>query len=76
MRAFNVILDEAHGVFGKVDGTLLFLADDGTLTVLEPKRVASLTVLEEVALSKAVRIIDRLRDAAARLACTQAQEVA
>lgn len=75
-KAFYGILDEAHGVLGKVEGAILFLADDGTLTVIEPEHVPFLAVLGEVGLCEAARTMDRLHGGAARIACTRAQEVA
>jgi hypothetical protein len=60
-KAFYAILDETHGTLAKVDGAILFLADDGALTVIEPVHCAFLTALGEIGLADTQQVMDRMR---------------
>jgi hypothetical protein len=71
-KAFYAWLDDVHGVLAKVDGELLFMADDGTLTVIEPPHCAFLMPLGEVGLADCQQLRDRMKGSYAKIACTRA----
>jgi hypothetical protein len=75
-KAYYCYLDDTHGVLAKIDGDILFLADDGTLTVIEPIHGAFLMPLGECGLAETARILDHWHGGPARIACTRQQEVA
>jgi hypothetical protein len=71
-KAFFAYLDETHGVLAKVDGELLFMADDGTLTVIEPPHCAFLMPLGLVGLCETQAIMDRMHGGYCAIACSRA----
>jgi hypothetical protein len=71
-KAFYAYLDTEHGVLAKVDGELLFMADDGTLTVIEPQHCAFLMPLGQVGLCDTQQIMDKLHGGYAEIACNRA----
>jgi hypothetical protein len=70
-KVFFAILHETHGTLAKVDGDILFMAEGGALTVIEPEDCMWLVTLGEVGLAEAARIHDVMRGGAAHIACTR-----
>jgi hypothetical protein len=75
-RAYHAILDETHGTLTQLDGTLVFMSDEGTLTEVEPTQLNFLVVLGEIGLADAARLLDALHGGPAWIATHRAQEVA
>jgi hypothetical protein len=71
-KAYYAWLDETHGVVAKVDGELLFMADDGTLTVIEPPHLAFLTANGQVGLADTQLLMDQIHGGYAAIACRRA----
>jgi hypothetical protein len=70
-KVFFAILHETHGVLAKVDGDILFMAENGALTVIEPEDCLWLVTLGEVGLANAQRCLDHIRGGHAKIACTR-----
>jgi hypothetical protein len=70
-KVFFAILHETHGTLAKLDSDIFFMAEDGTLTVIEPEDCMWLVTLGEVGLANAQQIRDRMRGGYAALACTR-----
>lgn len=68
---FSNLYDEP-GVLAKVDGELVFFADSGEITTVEPSMVNFLVVLGEVGTANAQRVMDRLAGGYAQIACGRA----
>jgi hypothetical protein len=68
-KAYYALLDETHGVLAKVDGELLFMADDGALTVIEPAHCVFLMPLGQVGLAETQLLMDQLHGGYAAIAC-------
>jgi hypothetical protein len=75
-RAYFAHLFETSGVLANVNGSLTFFGDDDTISAVEPADVNFLTVLGEVGLSEAARVLDKLHGGAAWIATHRRQEVA
>jgi hypothetical protein len=67
-KVFFAILHETHGTLAKVDGDILFMAEDGTLTVIEPEDCMWLVTLGEVGVANAQQVRDRMRGGYAAIA--------
>ena len=74
--AFHAVLLEDSGVLSKVRGELVFFAETGAITTVEPSMINFLTVLGEVGLADTQVIMDQIRGGAAWIATHRAQEVA
>jgi hypothetical protein len=57
-KSFYAHLFETSGVLAKVNSELVFFGDDDTITTVEPDMINFLTVLGEVGISEAARIMD------------------
>jgi regulation of enolase protein 1 (concanavalin A-like superfamily) len=75
VKAFYAHLYDQSGVLGKVDGTIYFFGDDGTITEYEPDMANFCTVLGETSLADTQRIMDRLHGGATFICTHRAQEV-
>lgn len=71
-KAFHAILDDQHGTLTKENGQLIFWADDGAMTQVEPTHINFLSVLGECSLTETARVLDTMHGGAARIACTRA----
>jgi hypothetical protein len=74
-KAFYCTLYDAHGVLGKVDGTIYFFGDDGSITEFTPDMSPWVCILGQVALTETARLLDALHGGAAAIACGRRQEV-
>jgi hypothetical protein len=75
-KSFFANLYDEPGTLAKVDGELVFFADHGAITAVEPSDINFLVVLGEVGLSTTQRLMDRLHGGAAWIATHRSQEVA
>ena len=74
-KAFFSHLYDESGVLAKVSGELVFFADTGAITTVEPADVNFLVVLGEVGLAECQALQDRFHGGAAQIACSRRQEV-
>jgi hypothetical protein len=72
-KAFRATLRDEAGVLAKVDGAILFFAEDGQVIEVEPEDCAWLCVLGEVGLAQTQALMDRLHGGAAWIATHRAQ---
>ena len=75
-KSFFAHLYDDSGVLAKVNGELVFFADNGDITTVEPADCNFLTVLGEVGIAETQQVIDRLHGGFAQIACHRGQEVA
>jgi hypothetical protein len=75
-KTFFANLFDESGTLAKVDNVLVFFADSGDITTIEPDMCNYLVVLGEVGVSNTQQIMDRLRGGAATITCSRQQEVA
>jgi hypothetical protein len=75
-KSFFAHLFDESGVLGKVDGELVFFADSGDITTVEPSMLNFLTVLGESSVADTQRIMDQLHGGAAAICTSRRQEVA
>ena len=75
-KSFFAHLFDESGVLAKVDGSLVFFADSGEITDVEPSMVNFLTVLGECGVAECQRLADARHGGAAMIATTRRQEVA
>jgi len=57
-KAYYAILDETNGALTKVHGTLYFVADDDSVTEVQPTMINFLVTLGEMTLSDAQHCAD------------------
>ena len=71
-RAYYAHLYDAAGALAKVDGQILFMANDtGALTAIEPEHCTFLTVLGEIGLADCQQIMDAMHGSYAKIACSR-----
>jgi hypothetical protein len=75
-KTFFANLYDESGTLAKVDGELVFFADTGDITTVEPSDINFLTVLGEVGLANARQVMDRIAGGAAKIATSRLMEVA
>jgi hypothetical protein len=75
-QAFYAHLFDASGALTKVHGTLYFVAEDATITEVEPDMCNYITVLGAMTLSDGQRIADLMAGGAAVIACSRMEGVA
>jgi hypothetical protein len=75
-KSFFAHLYDESGVLAKIDRELVFFADSGEITTVEPSMINFLTVLGEVGISNTQALMDRWVGGFAAVACSRAQEVA
>ena len=75
-KSFFAHLFDESGVLAKVDDELMFFADSGEITDVEPSMCNFLTVLGEIGLAECQKLMDELHGSYARIACSRMQEVA
>ena len=70
VKAYFAHLYEQSGILTKVDGEILFFADEtGEITTVEPDMFTFLTVLGQVGLADAQKLADRRIAPMAAVAC-------
>jgi hypothetical protein len=72
-KSFYATLYDEHGILGKVDGTIYFFADDGSITEFSPEMSPWVCILGEAGIADTQALMDRLHGGAARIACTRRQ---
>jgi len=76
IKAFYCVLFDQNGMLSKLDGTIYFFGDDGSIVEYEPDMANYCTVLGEAAIADTQAIMDKIRGGAAAIACSRLQEVA
>jgi hypothetical protein len=76
-KAFYAHLDDQSGVLAKVNGNLVFMADDTLeLTVITPEHINFLVVLGQIGLADAQVVADKLAGGRAWIATHRRNEAA
>ena len=70
-KVFYATLRDQAGTLAKIDGAILFMAEDRTITVIEPEDCLWLVTLGEVGLANAQQCLDHIRGGYAKIACTR-----
>jgi len=60
------------GALAKVDGTIYFFSDTGTMTEVEPEHCPWIAVLGQAAIAETQAIMDRMHGGAARICTSRA----
>lgn len=71
VTAFYAHLYDEAGALTKLDDTLYFVADDGTVREVEPDMLNFVCVLGEMQMAETQHLHDLVRGGAAKIACTR-----
>jgi CRISPR/Cas system-associated endonuclease Cas1 len=75
-KTFYANLYDEAGTLARIDNALVFFADAGDITTVEPADINFLVVLGETGIANTQQLLDRLHGGYAKIACARLQEVA
>ena len=73
-KAFYAHLYDTHGTITRVDGEYVFMADDGTLTVVDMEMFPWIQLHGEIGLCETQAFMDQLHGGAIGIALARARE--